>query len=137
MSVPTPEEIEYFLAHKDDTRQPNLIATVVTCLFFGYLAVVLRIVARHKRNVKLLTDDWLIICALVRSNPDCKIPYLYALDTNVVHARRDGICCLSWNGKARHLRIKYGGIRTSEHSLPSTYDKSLKTFKTVRNCHRD
>jgi len=53
------------MAHGDDSLKPNLIVTIVTCIFLSRIAVILRLVGRRLLRVPLLADDWLIIFALV------------------------------------------------------------------------
>jgi hypothetical protein len=65
MSMPTPEEIAYYMRHADDNLKPNLIATIVTCIILPCLAVVLRLTGRRFLRAPLLADDWLIIFSLV------------------------------------------------------------------------
>ena len=65
MSSLTPAEIQYYKAHANDTRQPNMIATAVCGLVVAYVAVSLRFIARRKSAAGIGIDDWLIVAALV------------------------------------------------------------------------
>ena len=63
--VPTPELIQYFLAHLNDNKKNEIIAVYVPCLFFAYSAVILRFVSRRLIKTPLQTDDWTIVLGLV------------------------------------------------------------------------
>lgn len=65
MAEPTPGDLQYMQAHVDDSRQPNLIATLVLCILFAYVSVILRFVARHKIRASTGVDDVWIVIALV------------------------------------------------------------------------
>ena len=65
MSSLTPAEIQYYKAHANDTRQPNMIATAVCGLVVAYVGVFLRFMARRKSAAGFGIDDWLIVAALV------------------------------------------------------------------------
>ena len=67
--VPTPELIEYFLAHLDDNKKNEIIAVYVPCLFFAYTAVILRFVSRRLIKTSYQWDDWTIVIGLVCFNP--------------------------------------------------------------------
>ncbi|ORY12436.1 hypothetical protein BCR34DRAFT_600651 [Clohesyomyces aquaticus] len=57
--------LAYQLAHKDETRQPNLIAAVCVCAFLAYLAVFLRVLSRRIHKQPLQADDWWIVASLI------------------------------------------------------------------------
>lgn len=61
----SPAELQYQEAHKDETIQPNFIASLVICTVLAYTAVALRLVARRRQRAHLGADDWWIIGALV------------------------------------------------------------------------
>ena len=61
----TPAEIQYYKAHANDTRQPNMIATAVCGLIIAYVAVFLRFIARKRSAAGFGIDDWLIVAAVV------------------------------------------------------------------------
>lgn len=65
MATLSPAEIKQLEAHKTDTQQPNMIATLIICAILAYTAVALRLLARHKQKVNLGADDWWIVGALV------------------------------------------------------------------------
>lgn len=65
MAMPTLEQIQYMKAHIADNKQPNLIAAFTVSISLAYIAVVLRFIARRRRGVELLADDWLMLVALV------------------------------------------------------------------------
>ncbi|KAI0436030.1 hypothetical protein F4803DRAFT_573064 [Xylaria telfairii] len=65
MSAPlSPEQIEYYERHKNDSLQSNLIASSVADLVLSYTFVGLRIYARKTEKTMFSYDDWLIIAAL-------------------------------------------------------------------------
>jgi hypothetical protein len=65
MGMPTLAQIQYMEAHITDDKRPNLIAAFTVSIALAYIAVILRFVARRRRGVQLLADDWLIFVALV------------------------------------------------------------------------
>lgn len=62
----SPTEIQYMKEHIHDNKVPNVIATIAICLSIAYIAVGLRLYARHITGVRLGGDDYWIIAALVR-----------------------------------------------------------------------
>jgi len=65
MAMPTLAQIEYMKAHITDDKRHNLIATFIVSISLAYIAVILRFIARRRRRVQYLADDWLILVALV------------------------------------------------------------------------
>jgi hypothetical protein len=63
----TPEELEYWIAHKSDTLVPNIIACVAVTAFFSTVFVVLRVLCRRLQYGawKILLSDWLTLVAWV------------------------------------------------------------------------
>ena len=62
----SPAEIQYMEEHIHDNKVPNVIVTIAICLSIAYIAVGLRLYARHITGVRLGGDDYWIIAALVR-----------------------------------------------------------------------
>ena len=82
--VPTPELIEYFLAHLDDNKKKEIIAVYVPCLFFAYTAVILRFVSRRLIKTAYQWDDWTIVIGLVGFDPETGISAHSILKEEVV-----------------------------------------------------
>lgn len=61
----SPTEIKYELSHIHDTRAPNIIVSAAICIFLAMTAVLLRLLARHLSKSKILSDDYMMIFALV------------------------------------------------------------------------
>ncbi|KAL8934941.1 MAG: hypothetical protein Q9216_005658 [Gyalolechia sp. 2 TL-2023] len=61
----SPEQLEFFQRHASDNKQPNLIATIILCLFLASLGVFLRFLARWRNKASFMADDWLILAALI------------------------------------------------------------------------
>ena len=64
-SMPTPEEIRYQFHHKDDNREPQIIAVHVLVYTLAVATVALRFYARRMARVRYGWDDWLILIGLV------------------------------------------------------------------------
>src|SRR4051794_31753448 len=60
----SPEKIDYFKEHANDSLQPSIIASNVAGLTLAYIFVGLRIWARKVGKARVGRDDWLIIAAL-------------------------------------------------------------------------
>ena len=65
MKIPTQEQTAYMVAHKDETRQPEIYAVCVVCLTFTLAMVALRFISRHIGKVALKMDDWFMVGAWV------------------------------------------------------------------------
>lgn len=52
-----------------DNRQPSLYASSTIPFFFGLLCVILRFWCRWTKRAGFWIDDWLILFALVNTNP--------------------------------------------------------------------
>ena len=66
--VPTPNEIQYQLAHIHDDRASQIIISHVTCLPLAAIAVTLRLLSRRlSKSGRIKVDDLVIIAALVGS----------------------------------------------------------------------
>ncbi|KUI71853.1 hypothetical protein VM1G_07488 [Cytospora mali] len=64
----TPEEIQYWMAHKNDTLVPNIIACASITGFFSTLFVFLRFVGRRLQSgtaAHFHLSDWLVLAAWV------------------------------------------------------------------------
>lgn len=57
--------IQYQLEHINDSRIPSIRIAAAFCLSAAYIAVFLRVLSRQLGNIKLGSDDWCIILALV------------------------------------------------------------------------
>lgn len=53
--------------HIEDTKVPTLIVTIVICTTLAYVVVGLRLISRRIGNMKLETNDWFIVVALVNA----------------------------------------------------------------------
>lgn len=65
MATMDPTELQYLESHRNETRQPNFIASLVIGSVLAYTAVALRLIARRKQKLHLAADDWWIIGSLV------------------------------------------------------------------------
>lgn len=61
----SPAEIEYELAHLDETKEPSIMAAVGTVSALATISVLLRIWVRRRKKNKFLADDHAIFVALV------------------------------------------------------------------------
>lgn len=57
--------IEYQLAHENQTRVPALIASGAICLSAAYVFVILRFISRRLSRTPIKADDWAIVLGLV------------------------------------------------------------------------
>lgn len=57
--------IRYQKAHLDDSRVPEIVASLVICLPLALTAVALRFLARRKGKIAIKADDWWIAIGLV------------------------------------------------------------------------
>jgi hypothetical protein len=64
----------------DDDRRPSIMVTAIVTWAMAVLAVALRMVSRHLKNINLWIDDWLIIASLVRTSH----AWLYINEANTV-----------------------------------------------------
>ncbi|KAI4861116.1 hypothetical protein F4820DRAFT_452211 [Hypoxylon rubiginosum] len=71
MSLPSPEQIAYMVAHADDDARPNIIACVAISAFLATVFVGTRLYARWLHGNTLLLADYLIIFALCLYIPFC------------------------------------------------------------------
>jgi len=60
----TPQEIQYYKEHANDSLQPSIISSNAIGLGLAYIFVGLRVWARKKTKTQFGCDDWLIIAAL-------------------------------------------------------------------------
>ena len=58
-------EIQYQLAHIEETHVPQLVVVFVFSLVISYGAVALRLASRHLSRTQLRWDDWTILVSLV------------------------------------------------------------------------
>jgi len=71
----TPEQLQYYVDHKNDSRVPNIIACASITSFLSTLFLILRLFGRWKVNgtLRLHLSDWLItvawVCVLVLHYP--------------------------------------------------------------------
>lgn len=105
MSTISPEEMQYYLDHANDNKQPNLIATCVLCMFLPAIAVFLRFFSRWRSQAGFKADDWLILFALVR-------PLFEKLLTFGIAMRSlTGMVCTGTNGRYDHHHRPRRSIR--------------------------
>ncbi|KAI0537287.1 hypothetical protein GGR58DRAFT_355458 [Xylaria digitata] len=71
MSLPSPEQIAYMMAHASDDLRPNIVACISISAFHAFLIVVARLFARWIHGNSLLIADYLIIFALCLFIPYC------------------------------------------------------------------
>ncbi|KAI9045241.1 uncharacterized protein KD926_009655 [Aspergillus affinis] len=65
MAQPTPEQLDYYMAHADDDKRPNEIASLVCGLLAAIVAVAARFTARRISRITLGPEDWTIIAAMM------------------------------------------------------------------------
>lgn len=111
MSV-TPEQFEYYMAHKEDDRRPNEIAAGVCGLVLAFAALGARIVARLKSRAKFGTDDWLICIGMVVDTQPQGASTLLTVSIARGHWIFDFHVSLGrkWRGTAYHLREEPAGL---------------------------
>ncbi|KAK0618505.1 hypothetical protein B0T17DRAFT_656595 [Bombardia bombarda] len=63
----TPEQLDYWTTHPNDTRIPNIIACVVVTAVFSVLFIALRLLGRRSPDgyFRLHLSDWLILVSFV------------------------------------------------------------------------
>ncbi|KAI2463957.1 hypothetical protein F4781DRAFT_95366 [Annulohypoxylon bovei var. microspora] len=71
MSLPSPEQVAYMVAHASDDLRPNIIVCVSVCAFLSVVFVATRLFARWLHGNTLLLADYLIIFALCLYIPFC------------------------------------------------------------------
>ncbi|KAI6082199.1 hypothetical protein F4821DRAFT_219273 [Hypoxylon rubiginosum] len=71
MSLPSPEQIAYMLAHADDDVRSNIVGCVTVCAILSVIFVGTRLFARWLHRNTLLLADYLIIFALCLYIPFC------------------------------------------------------------------
>ncbi len=59
--------MQYQLDHIQDTRVSSLYAAAAVCLPAAYITVFLRVLSRRLGDIRLGSDDWCIMFALVRT----------------------------------------------------------------------
>ena len=64
-SQPVPSDVFYEFEHIQDNRGPEIVVAVCVCLTLAYVAVALRVIARHVSRSKLQADDYWIFITLV------------------------------------------------------------------------
>lgn len=62
----TPDEINYQLAHINESKIPSIIITLSVLSFLATSAVLLRFLVRWRTTAGYKMDDWTILAAFVR-----------------------------------------------------------------------
>ena len=127
--------VEYQLAHKNQTRVPALIASGAICLSAAYASVILRFTSRRLSRTAIKADDWAIVLGLV-STPVVILPssksiadqmgtkgvydyvHRHNFHVNMVWARPS--CCLNKRSRPIYKGICFNdfqGISSNHHFL--------------------
>ena len=63
-SLPT-AEAKYQLAHINESKVGDIVATLIVCLVIAVFAIMLRFVSRLMNKARLKADDWMVVVALL------------------------------------------------------------------------
>lgn len=63
----TEEEINYQLAHLNESKIPSIIATLAVLSVLATISVFLRFIVRWHTTAEYKMDDWTILVAFVRT----------------------------------------------------------------------
>lgn len=63
----SPAEVQYELAHLDETKEPSIMAAVGTVSALATISVLLRVWVRRRKKNRFMADDYAIFVALVSS----------------------------------------------------------------------
>ena len=66
MASPSPSEIQYQLTHIHEDHSSDIVVSHIICITLATVAVALRFVSRRVCRAAILSDDYMIIAALVR-----------------------------------------------------------------------
>lgn len=73
MALPTPQELQYQILHKDDDRSSALYITAGTMIVLPALSVMVRLACRRHLKYPIAFDDIAIVISLVSPPWSCNI----------------------------------------------------------------
>jgi len=69
MAQPSSSEVQYQLNHINDNKSLEMVSSQICGMVIAFVAVALRLLSRRVGRVPILSDDYMIVVALVGANP--------------------------------------------------------------------
>lgn len=69
MGQPSSSEVQYQLNHINDNKSVEMVSSQICGMVVAFVAVALRLLSRRVGRVPILSDDYMIVVALVRTYP--------------------------------------------------------------------